>query len=804
MRAHLPLLSRALMALLLLTLCACTTLEEKRDQFLSRGQAAYEKKDFIAARLHVKNALQIDPKHAPAYLWLAKTEMQLNNPREAFAAVSRAVELDPGLIEAQLLLGNLLLAGRRLEDAEARAKLVLDREPDNPEARMLQAGVAVARRQPEEALRLLADLRRQKPDKVEAWLLSSAILTQEKRPQEAARLLDEAISANPQALPLYFTRARLANELKDPETARRLLNRARDLAPQNPQVLEELSRFHLSRQEWDQAEAALRAKKDLEPDNPGHVTALAHFLADRGRAAEGEKLLTDFAAARPKNLAAKQALAHFHLRQRRLGQAERLLQEIAAADPTGPEGLKAKGELAALLLTQGRREETQALVKEVLKANPRDTNALKVGGLLALQTNDGLTAVGNFRLLTQDQPQNPEHWLLLARAHQLQKEDTLAREAAKKALALRPDYGEAKAFLYGTYLEKKDYDGLISLLQEHLRAREHDLTALAYLGDAHAAKGRPAEAQAAFRKMIALEPKNPQGYLKLALFLRQQGQAQAALPHLERALQENPRAYPALRLLAAFLSEQGQASRAVERVRAALAADPDNDELHQILGEVLLSRKEYEAAAQALERALTLNPRDPQPLGLLARAHEGLLSDAAARERLLKAAADPQAPVFRPLALAQAYERLGDLAAALPLYEGLLARELPPGLAAVVKNNLAYLLAEARPEAGTLSRAEKLAREVLEDNPGDPRVLDTLGWVLCRRGDYAQARPYLERAAALSPRHPVLQFHRGYCLAKLGEKEPAREALRQALAAPGDFPQRPEAEKLLKELEGRS
>ncbi len=804
MRTAFPLLCRALVALLIFALTACTTLEQKRDQFLSRGQAAYGKKDFIAARLHFKNALQIDPKHAPAHLWLAKTEMQLHNPREAFAAVSQAVELDPGLLEAQILLGNLLLAGKRLDDAEARARLVLDREPHHPEARMLQAGVAVARNRPEEALQLLADLRRRQPDKVEAWLLSSAILTQEKRPQEAARLLDEGLSANPQALPLYFTRARLANELKDIETARRLLNRARELAPNNPQVLEELTRFHLSRQEWDQAEAALRAKKDLEPDNISHLAALAHFLADRGRAAEGEALLSDFAAAHPKNLAAKQILAHFSLRQRRPGQAERLLAEVAAADPSGPEGLKAKGELAALLLTQGRQEEAKSLVKDVLKANPRDANALKVGGLLALQTNDGLTAVNHFRLLTQDQPQNPEHWLLLARAHQLQKEDTLAREAAKKALALKPDSGEAKAFLYGTYLEKKDYDGLISLLKEHLRAREHDLTALAYLGDAYAAKGQAAEAQAAFRKMIALQPQNPQGYLKLALFLRRQGQLSAALPVLEQALKENPRAYPALRLLAAFLGEERQSPRAVERVRAALAADPDNDELHQILGEVLLFQKQYEAAARALERALTLNPRDPQPLGLLVRAYEGLLADAAARPGLLKAAADPEAPVFRPLALAQVHERQGELAAALLLYEHLLTRPLPPGLAPVVKNNLAYLLAETRPDAASLRRAEELAREVLEDNPGDPRVLDTLGWVLCRRGDYAQARPYLERATALSPRHPVMQFHRGACLAKLGEKEPAREALRQALAAPGDFPQRSEAEKLLQELEGRS
>jgi hypothetical protein len=58
--------------LLLIWLSACASLEEKRDRFMAQGKAAFEKGDFIAARLHFKNALQLDPKLAEGHLWLGE------------------------------------------------------------------------------------------------------------------------------------------------------------------------------------------------------------------------------------------------------------------------------------------------------------------------------------------------------------------------------------------------------------------------------------------------------------------------------------------------------------------------------------------------------------------------------------------------------------------------------------------------------------------------------------------------------------------------------------------------------------
>ena len=201
---------------------------------------------------------------------------------------------------------------------------------------------------------------------------------------------------------------------------------------------------------------------------------------------------------------------------------------------------------------QKRRDEAEKLVKEVLQDNPKDMTALKLQGLIALTKKDGLNAVNNFRILTQDQPKNHENWLLLARAHQINKETQLAKEAAKKALDIEPEYPEARTFLYGIYLQNKEYDDLIRLIKDFLRADEKDVANWGSLGDVYLRQGEDQEARKAYQKIIDLEPQNPQGYIKMALLSRKNKQSEAAAQYLETALKQNPNYHPALRLLLAL------------------------------------------------------------------------------------------------------------------------------------------------------------------------------------------------------------------------------------------------------------
>ena len=102
-------------------------------------------------------------------------------------------------------------------------------------------------------------------------------------------------------------------------------------------------------------------------------------------------------------------------------------------------------------------------------------------------------------------------------------------------------------------------------------------------------------------------------------------------------------------------------------------------------------------------------------------------------------------------------ERMGDYEAAIAEYEYLL-RQQPGSLA--VANELASLLSDHRTDKASLERAYSLAM-VLRKSPIS-MYKDTLGWVYYQRGDYKNAVPLLEEAAAERPDSGVIQYHLGH------------------------------------------
>ena len=435
-------------------------------------------------------------------------------------------------------------------------------------------------------------------------------------------------------------------------------------------------------------------------------------------------------------------------------------------------------------MTQNHIDEAEKLVNEILKDHPKDMRATETRGIIALSKKDGLTAVNSFRLLAQDHPQSPEVWLLLARANLLNKEEGLAKENAKKALDIKPDFLEARKFLYGIFLQAKDYRGAIATIQGYLRLNDKDIFNLVTLGEVYALNGNDALARETFQKIIVLEPKNPQGYFQMARLSLKTKKMDEALKYAHKALQEQPDFLPALQLEAGLYQEQKQPEKALAAVRQTLARSPKNPKLHQMLGELLLVQNQPQAAIAPLEEALTLNPRQVAALQLLSRAYEQMPNSDKALQQLEAKVADPKSSPILSLVLASVYERQHQFNKAINLYNSLLARNL---FASLARNNLAYLLAEHQPSPESLARAQKLSSETLEEHPEEPSFLDTMGWILGKQGKYAQAKTSLEKALEQAPGQPAILYHLAWCEAKLGEKAAARAALQKALESKTKF-----------------
>ena len=73
-----------------------------------------------------------------------------------------------------------------------------------------------------------------------------------------------------------------------------------------------------------------------------------------------------------------------------------------------------------------------------------------------------------------------------------------------------------------------------------------------------------------------------------------------------------------------------------------------------------------------------------------------------------------------------------------------------------------------------LKRAREMIQRAVEQRQDDGYIVDSMGWVLYRLGDYEEAVQHLERAVELRPLDPIISDHLGDAYWKVGRKHEAR------------------------------
>ncbi len=97
-------------------------------------------------------------------------------------------------------------------------------------------------------------------------------------------------------------------------------------------------------------------------------------------------------------------------------------------------------------------------------------------------------------------------------------------------------------------------------------------------------------------------------------------------------------------------------------------------------------------------------------------------------------------------------------------------------------NALGYSLADRNQR---LPEALKLITRALEIAPNDPFIMDSMGWIKFRLGDYVTAVQYLEKAYRVRPEADIAA-HLGEALWMLGQRDAAIEIWKKALAKEAD------------------
>ena len=263
----------------------------------------------------------------------------------------------------------------------------------------------------------------------------------------------------------------------------------------------------------------------------------------------------------------------------------------------------------------------------------------------------------------------------LALRSQNRRED--AERLCRMVLTHDPDDPEALALFAALSLEADKLDQAQDSARRLLSRNESNLTGLMTLGFVARRRGRHGEALALLETVAQLAPDLPEIQFNLALCHDAQGHFAEAEAALRRELAINPRHALAHNELGTALSRRGAESEAEASFRAALAVRPDLASAQFNLGNSLRKRDAIEDSIVAYQRALEIQPGFWNALVNLAVSWRDLGQLDRAEACLLAALArEPDRPeaCFN---LSQIALLKGDFATAWPLYEARLRTPAP-------------------------------------------------------------------------------------------------------------------------------
>lgn len=252
------------------------------------------------------------------------------------------------------------------------------------------------------------------------------------------------------------------------------------------------------------------------------------------------------------------------------------------------------------------------------------------------------------------------------------------------------------------------------------------------------------------RLALDLRPNFPLAQVLVADILQSQERFDLANEVYRAIDPASPAWWSAQLRVAENLEDSGRADEAAALLRGMAGQRPDRWDALVSLGDVLRRGKNFAAAAEAYGQAITRVPR-------IERHHWTLFySRGIALERSQRW---PEAET--------------DFLKALEL-----ERDQP-----YVLNYLGYSWVE---QGINLDQARKMIEKAASLRPDDGAVVDSLGWVLYRLGDYPAAVRNLERAVELRPEDPTINDHLGDALWRVGRRDEARFQWQRALLLESD------------------
>ena len=439
-----------------------------------------------------------------------------------------------------------------------------------------------------------------------------------------------------------------------------------------------------------------------------------------------------------------------------------------------PDSAKARQIAAYAKIDAGDRAAALADLRELVRLAPNRGQGYMQAAQMLTRLSDSAERLSMMNELVAGDEDDADAQFALANLAAAADDLHAARAHAERAAELRPHWNSPRTFLVRLLVSEDRRDEAVSVLDGYLAAEPDDQELQLLRAQLYMEAEDYDAALALFDKMLAAGPGQPDVLFAAAVLSMQAKAWDRARDYLNRLRETGSRDDDAAFLLGQVEESAGNQDLALDWYAKVDGENATNAQV-RIAG-IYADRGEMPRAREILQQLRDQYPTDATTFylieGQLLKEHDQKQEAMDVYTSALTAKPDDADLLYARAMLAVGIGQVDILERDL---RQILVSD-PDHVDAL--NALGYTLAD---RTDRLDEAFSLIQRAIQLSPDEPAILDSMGWVLYRKGNAAAAEPYLRKAldAAFDPE---IAAHLGEVLWALGKRDEARKVWEHALA----------------------
>ena len=596
------------------------------------------KKIFVILAIFLVVASGCTNKTKEELLSEGKKQLNENNPNAAIIYLKNALEKDPNFFDARFQLSKAYLTAGKIDSAENELQKLSRQDPNSTNVKVELARVYLQKAKPDEAIKEISVLINNSSNNIDALEIAGLAYAIKRDYATAESLLKKALSNDKATPKTSLTLARIYSMMGKTEDARLQISEVLGKEPSNRNGLYLLAELQINSRDID---GAINTYDKILNTNPSDIEASSRkgmLLIEKGRyddvismsdelikkspkRPEGYRLkgialfykkqFSDAIVELQKSLSIyPDVLAYYFLGLSHYSknELEQAMSQLQKASELNPSFTQARALVSLILLKKNRTDDAINEIKKVLEKDENNALAHNILGSAYLSKGMHSEGMASLNRAIEIDPKLVDVHIKKGLFALSKGRLKAAESELKTAVEANPEISNTRIMLASYYLNQKEYDKAIKILNEGIKGQKTDAVFYNLIAETLLRQNKTAEAGKYLIKAKDSNPDYPASYYNLARLHILKGNHEAGMQELKILIGKSPDDIRALVTLASLLETKGKESEAFKYYSQAKETGKTEGSIE--LAKYHLRKKDEDKAIRTLDEAIKKNPTD--------------------------------------------------------------------------------------------------------------------------------------------------------------------------------------------------